>query len=67
MARTVPLFIFALLAVAVSVSHAATTKEGKAFLEANKLKEGVQVTKSGLQYRVLKSGPEVRRRGRKEE
>ena len=29
---------------------------GKAFLEANKSKEGVKVTKSGLQYMVLKEG-----------
>lgn len=30
--------------------------ESKAFLEANKTKEGVQVTASGLQYKVLASG-----------
>lgn len=30
--------------------------EGKAFLEANKTKEGVQSTASGLQYKVLTSG-----------
>jgi hypothetical protein len=30
------------------------------WLEANKLKEGVSVTKSGLQYRSLKQGKEVR-------
>jgi len=37
---------------------AGTTPEGKAYLEANKEKEGVTVTKSGLQYRVIKAGPE---------
>ena len=31
-------------------------KEGLAFLEANKTKEGVKTTKSGLQYIVLKEG-----------
>ena len=31
-------------------------KEGLAFLEANKTKEGVKTTKSGLQYSVLKEG-----------
>lgn len=30
--------------------------EGKAFLEANKTKEGVKVLASGLQYKVLKQG-----------
>ncbi|MDA1229820.1 MAG: FKBP-type peptidyl-prolyl cis-trans isomerase [Planctomycetota bacterium] len=33
-----------------------TLEVGKAFLEANKKKEGVKVTKSGLQYVVLKEG-----------
>jgi FKBP-type peptidyl-prolyl cis-trans isomerase len=32
-------------------------KEGDAFLAANKTKEGVKTTPSGLQYKVLKSGP----------
>ena len=31
-------------------------REGEVFLEENKLKEGVQVTASGLQYVVLKGG-----------
>ncbi len=31
-------------------------KEGETFLAANKSKEGIQVTKSGLQYKVLKEG-----------
>jgi FKBP-type peptidyl-prolyl cis-trans isomerase FklB len=31
-------------------------KEGTAFLEANKTKEGVKVLPSGLQYKVLKEG-----------
>jgi FKBP-type peptidyl-prolyl cis-trans isomerase FklB len=30
--------------------------EGQAFLDANKLKEGVKVTSSGLQYQVISSG-----------
>src|SRR4051812_14647817 len=32
-------------------------KEGDAFLGANKSKEGVKTTPSGLQYKVLKAGP----------
>jgi FKBP-type peptidyl-prolyl cis-trans isomerase FklB len=32
------------------------TKEGAAFLEQNKTKEGVQITASGLQYKALKEG-----------
>ncbi len=31
-------------------------EEGQAFLEDNKSNEGVQVTKSGLQYKVIKEG-----------
>jgi len=34
----------------------------QAFLEANKLKEGVKVTESGLQYRVLQAGKEGARK-----
>jgi FKBP-type peptidyl-prolyl cis-trans isomerase len=34
----------------------------QAYLEANKLKEGVKVTESGLQYRVLQSGKETARK-----
>ena len=51
-------FLFAVMALFATVACAATTPEGMAFLEANKLKEGVTVTSSGLQYRVLKEGPE---------
>lgn len=35
-------------------------KKGEAFLEANKEKEGVETTESGLQYRILAEGSEVR-------
>jgi len=38
--------------------HAGTTAEGKAWLAENAKKDGVTVTSSGLQYRVLKSGSE---------
>ena len=31
-------------------------EEGKAFLEANKAKEGVVTTESGLQYKVIEAG-----------
>ncbi|CAB1105748.1 unnamed protein product [Ectocarpus sp. CCAP 1310/34] len=36
--------------------QAAASVEGKAFLAANKDKEGVVETASGLQYKILKSG-----------
>lgn len=42
----------------VSLVVCGTTPEGLAWLEENKQKEGVIVTATGLQYRVLKSGPE---------
>jgi len=42
-------------ACALNVS-AGNNAEGEAFLQANAEKEGVVVTKSGLQYRILKSG-----------
>jgi FKBP-type peptidyl-prolyl cis-trans isomerase FklB len=36
------------------------TKAGKEFLEANKLKEGVITTESGLQYKVIKEGTGIK-------
>lgn len=36
--------------------HAANIAEGAAYLDANSKKEGVTVTKSGLQYKVLSNG-----------
>ena len=50
--------LIVLMALFAGVACAATTPEGRAFLESNKLKEGVVETSSGLQYRVLKEGPE---------
>ena len=38
------------------IKYGDTKGEGERFLEANKLKEGVQVTESGLQYEVIKMG-----------
>lgn len=38
------------------VKYGDTKGDGERFLEANKLKEGVQVTESGLQYEVLTMG-----------
>jgi len=35
-------------------------KEGQAFLEENKKREGVQVTESGLQYEIIEEGTGVR-------
>merc|ERR1711871_751137 len=48
------IFAVALLAC----TAAATDAEGKAFLAANAKKEGVTVLASGLQYKILKSGPD---------
>ena len=39
------------------VAESKTTEAGEAYLKENSLKEGVTVLRSGLQYRVLKSGP----------
>ncbi|CAM9182857.1 unnamed protein product [Choristocarpus tenellus] len=49
--------LFALAAMVSSIL-AATTPAGMAYLEANRAKEGVVELPSGLQYRVIKSGPE---------
>eukprot|EP00927_Polykrikos_kofoidii_P055616 TRINITY_DN49830_c0_g1_i1.p1 TRINITY_DN49830_c0_g1~~TRINITY_DN49830_c0_g1_i1.p1 ORF type:complete len:406 (+),score=71.78 TRINITY_DN49830_c0_g1_i1:64-1218(+) len=49
--------VFACLRCALFVD-CRTNDEGLAYLEENKKKEGVQVTKSGLQYRVLKAADE---------
>jgi FKBP-type peptidyl-prolyl cis-trans isomerase FklB len=38
-------------------------KEGAVFLAANKKKEGVKTTKSGLQYKILKAGKGTQRPG----
>lgn len=35
-------------------------KEGEKFLEENKMKDGINVTESGLQYRILAEGNEVK-------
>jgi FKBP-type peptidyl-prolyl cis-trans isomerase len=52
-------FLFVtLLCVLGATSTMASTPEGLAFLAANKDKEGVVTLPSGLQYKVLRSGPE---------
>jgi FKBP-type peptidyl-prolyl cis-trans isomerase len=43
---------------AATAAGAENVKKGKAFLDANAKKDGVKTTASGLQYRILKSGPE---------
>ncbi|MGN1046102.1 MAG: FKBP-type peptidyl-prolyl cis-trans isomerase, partial [Candidatus Cryptobacteroides sp.] len=35
-------------------------KEGEKFLEQNKMKDGINVTESGLQYRILADGNDVK-------
>ncbi len=39
-----------------NIKYGNVKSEGEAFLEANKLKDGIVVTESGLQYEVLKEG-----------
>merc|ERR1719210_2864611 len=54
----VPAFhVFEALCLFFVVVHSETTPEGKAWLAENAKKPGVTVTSSGLQYRILKSGP----------
>ncbi|KAK3256616.1 hypothetical protein CYMTET_34254, partial [Cymbomonas tetramitiformis] len=50
--------VLALVYLHASCCKAGTTAEGKAFLRENALKEGVIELPSGLQYKVLSSGPE---------
>ena len=45
-----------LMTAATEKKSTAAKAEGEAFLAANKTKEGVKVTASGLQYKVIKSG-----------
>lgn len=45
-----------MMSVAAEKKSGAAKSEGEAFLAANKTKEGVKVTASGLQYKVVKSG-----------
>lgn len=47
----------AIQAKALEAQYADYIKENKAFLEANKTKEGVQTTPSGLQYKVITKVP----------
>jgi FKBP-type peptidyl-prolyl cis-trans isomerase FklB len=44
-------------AASAPASAAATLAAGNAFLEANAKKEGVKTTPSGLQYKIITSGP----------
>ena len=46
------------MASRMKVQGEANMKEGQAFLEANKSRDGVQVLPSGLQYKVIKPGTE---------
>ena len=46
----------AIQAKALEAQYADYIKENKAFLEANKTKEGVQTTPSGLQYKIITKG-----------
>ncbi len=53
----IAVFVILLGAFFGETRAAGTTEAGKAFLAENALKEGVTTLPSGLQYRVLKSGP----------
>lgn len=50
--------LLSLLALSLLAMTLASTPEGLAFLAANKDKEGVVTLPSGLQYKVITSGPE---------
>ena len=50
-------FLVAVVIALVAVCAQATTPEGKAFLKKNSGAENVVSLSSGLQYKVLKSGP----------
>jgi FKBP-type peptidyl-prolyl cis-trans isomerase len=56
------LAFLALILVAHAVVVDGSNAEGEAFLKENAQKEGVVVLQSGLQYKVLQSGPEGGRR-----
>ncbi|MFM7194811.1 MAG: FKBP-type peptidyl-prolyl cis-trans isomerase [Bacteroidota bacterium] len=45
-----------MMTAAAEKKSGAAKSEGEAFLAANKTKEGVKVTTTGLQYKVIKSG-----------
>lgn len=57
-------FAAALVACAKAQPSPETVAQGKAFLTQNARAPGVQVTKSGLQYKVIKSGPATGERPR---
>ena len=56
--RLIMLRFVLVLALGLATSVAASSSEGKAWLAENAVREGVTVTNSGLQYRVLASGAE---------
>mmetsp|Transcript_46511 Transcript_46511/g.68753 ORF Transcript_46511/g.68753 Transcript_46511/m.68753 type:complete len:156 (-) Transcript_46511:117-584(-) len=51
------LFLALVASLCLTFASAATTPEGRAYLEENAKKDGWTVLDSGLQYKVLKSGP----------
>jgi len=57
LAALIALFVILLGSFFGETRAAGTTEAGKAYLAENALKEGVVTLPSGLQYRVLKSGP----------
>lgn len=55
MKYAISLLLIATLATP-AIAELSLAERGRAFLEQNQNKEGVTVTKSGLQYKILKSG-----------
>lgn len=48
------------LSMMAKYNNEVNLKEGEIFLEANKEKEGVEVCESGLQYKIIEAGNEVK-------
>jgi FKBP-type peptidyl-prolyl cis-trans isomerase FklB len=61
----IALFLLMILPLS-AVAQLSLAEQGRAFLEENQHQEGVVVTKSGLQYKVLQAGNDKKPRKRSE-